>query len=181
MSSVEAPNCRHYPIGYYDGAIAEFDTAPPEHLKVESFIDEVGIHWTTNLPAAEVPAAVANVVPGVVDIDVFMQDDKITINSDDIEGLLRTATPEETIRLAYTFEPDRLSKDGLKRAMVVAWRIQREDIHAPYQLGVLMPRDTLEIPNELIAATATENVRATPDLLDRLIKITADASSIWTD
>ncbi|MBP7807275.1 hypothetical protein KA047_02150 [Candidatus Saccharibacteria bacterium] len=181
MSELVTPNLRHYPIGSYDGAIAEFDTVPPELLKVESFVDDMGINWSTHIPAAGVPAAVAEVIPHIADVMVTKKSEQITVLSNDTEALLRVATAEDTMRLDYTIEPGELSFNGLVESLLVVWRLRDISGEPPYQLGVLTPSSALDIPRQLIAATATENVRSTPDLLDRLIKITVDASSIWTD
>lgn len=158
MSEVLTPDLRTYSLTENRiGVIAGFPGDTGEYIKAENFGDILGINWTTDLGAEQIPEQVNPLLPAPAEVEAWGETSgKIVLGREIIP---------ETFRLTYCIEPNQLCKDGL----VIVWR-QINGSKPPYQIGALVSIDQIEIPRSLIESTATGAVKARRDILDFLLE-----------
>lgn len=138
-----------------------------EILFVDAFSDVIGINWTTQLNAYEIPKIIHQVLPETAEVEVWYHDEARVFSSDESGRILDSIKARDPIRMTYIIEPNEMACNGL----VVAWRIPVESESPFYRLGVLVEtQDSLDLPKSLIEISASRHVKSTPNLLDTLIE-----------
>ncbi len=150
------------------GAVAQFSSAPAEFLRVDNYIDTLEYNWTTDLNANKTADILHEILPKNIRMGVWHSEDNQDLYNDDIEKIQAFINLEPTIRLIYLVEFDEVALTGL----FVVWRVNNHTDKGPYRIGAQQNSAEASLTKNLIARTATDNIRKFPNLLDTLIQKT---------